>query len=153
MNKLTAKMYPNENSITIECVEVPVCTQGDDREDALRMLKEAVTLYLKVMAEDEPAIYEHYGLDSDLMDHFSFEAEIEIKRKKSGDCQATHDDIELELIFVKSRLSRLLEYCDEESEEVEENRARYKTLTALLERDEADLPTLGELGIEDAYYD
>ena len=48
-----------------------------------------------------------------------------------------------ELIIIKSRV---LDYGDEE------DRARYKTLTALLERDEADLPTLGELGIEDAYY-
>ena len=75
MNKLTAKMYPGENpEITvIECVEVPVCTQGDSREDALRMLKEAVQLYLKTVAEDEPAIFEHYGLNSNLMESLSFE--------------------------------------------------------------------------------
>ena len=75
MNKLTALMYPGENldCIVIECVEVPVCTQGDDRKDALRMLKEAVSLYLKVMAEREPAIYQHYNLDSNLMEQLSFE--------------------------------------------------------------------------------
>ena len=55
MNRLTAELYPGENldCIVIECVEVPVCTQGDDREDALRMLKEAVLLYLKTVAERE----------------------------------------------------------------------------------------------------
>lgn len=75
MNRLTAKMYPGENpEITvIECVEVPVCTQGDNREDALRMLKEAVLLYLEVVSEDEPAIYEHYGLNSNLMENLTFE--------------------------------------------------------------------------------
>ena len=74
MNKLTAIMYPGENSdcIVIECVEVPVCTQGDDKKDALRMLKEAVTLYLKAVVEDEPAIYEHFGLDSNLMESLDF---------------------------------------------------------------------------------
>ena len=56
------------------------------------------------------------------------------------------------MIVIKIRLSRLSNYEDEASEEVEEDRKRYKNLTALLERDEADLPTLGELGIEDAYY-
>ena len=94
MNKLTAKMYPGEHldCVVIECVEVPVCTQGDDRKHALEMLKEAVTLYLEVMAEDDPTIYQHYGLDSNLMESLDFKVEIEIKRKKSGDCQATHDD-------------------------------------------------------------
>ena len=154
MNKLTAKIYPGADPkwTVIECVELPVCTQGKDKEDALRMLKEAVRLYLEAVAEDEPATYEHLGLDSTMMESLDFKVETEIKRKKSGDCQATHEDIMGELIVIKSRLSRLLEYGDEASEEVEEDRARYKNLTALLEVKEAHLPTLGELEIEDAYY-
>ena len=81
MNKLTAELYPGENStcIVAECVEVPVCTQGDDRKDALRMLKEAVSLYLETVAEREPAIFAHYGLDSNLMKNLDFKVEIENK--------------------------------------------------------------------------
>lgn len=69
MNKLTAKIYPGADPkwTVIECVEVPVCTQGKDKEDALRMLKEAVQLYLKVVAEDEPAIFEE--ILSKVVDH------------------------------------------------------------------------------------
>ena len=75
MNKLTAIMYPGEylDCVVIECVEVPVCTQGDDRKHALEMLKEAVTLYLEVVSEDEPTIYQHYSLDSSSMEKLTFE--------------------------------------------------------------------------------
>ena len=151
-NKLKSKIIKEDDWFVIECVEVPCVTQGRTKAHAIQRLKESVRLWLEVAVEDEPDIYERNGLDASLMGDLSFEVETEIRHKKSGDCQATHEDIMDELIVIKIRLSRLSNYEDEASEEVEEDRKRYKNLTALLERDEADLPTLGELGIEDAYY-
>ena len=151
MNRLTAKLYPGHDPkwTIAECVELPCVTQGRTHAHAIERLKECTKLWLEVVAEDEPDIYERNGLDASLMEDLAFTVETEIRHKKSGNCQATHADIKLELFI---RLCRLLNYGDEASEEVEEDRARYKTLAALLDRDEVDLPTLRELGIEDAYY-
>ena len=80
MNRLTAKIYSGADPkwTVIECVEVPVCTQGRDREDALRMLKECVTGHLEIIAEDEPLIYKRHGLDANLMESLDFKV-VEIK--------------------------------------------------------------------------
>ena len=154
----TVKIEKYDGFFIAKSLEVGTIAQGYTKKEAMEDLKKATALDLETsMMLDLPSVKKlkldqtiiqrinlnlDFNLDLDL--GFDFKVvETEIKRKKSGDCQATHDDIGLELIFVKSRL---IDYGDEE------DRARYKTLTALLERDEADLPTLGELGIDDAYY-
>ena len=45
---LTAIITPaEEGGYVIECHEYPVTTQGETREEALKKLKEAVSLYLE----------------------------------------------------------------------------------------------------------
>ena len=43
----TARIWPEDDQYVVECVENGVTSQGDDEEDALRMIAEAVELYLE----------------------------------------------------------------------------------------------------------
>jgi predicted RNase H-like HicB family nuclease len=51
---LTASLTPEEGGYVARCLELPVVSEGDTVEEAVAMLREAVTLYL----EDEalPAV-------------------------------------------------------------------------------------------------
>jgi len=40
-----------EGGYIVKCVELPVATQGEDREEAIRNMKEAIAGYLEVRAE------------------------------------------------------------------------------------------------------
>jgi predicted RNase H-like HicB family nuclease len=50
--KFTAVLEPaEEGGFVIKCVELPVATQGETKEQALANLKEAIEGYLEVKAE------------------------------------------------------------------------------------------------------
>ena len=50
--RYTAVVYPaEEGGFVIKCLELPVATEGETREDALANLKEAIEGYLEVKAE------------------------------------------------------------------------------------------------------
>ena len=50
--KFTAVLEPvEEGGFVIKCVELPVATQGESKEEALANLKEAIEGYLEVKAE------------------------------------------------------------------------------------------------------
>ena len=50
--KFTALLEPaEEGGFVIKCVELPVATQGESREEALANLKEAIEGYLVVKAD------------------------------------------------------------------------------------------------------
>ena len=72
-NNLTMKMVKEDDWYVIECIEVPCVTQGRTKTHAIEMLKESVTLWLEVVAEHEPDIYEKCGLDRFLMEGLTFD--------------------------------------------------------------------------------
>ena len=50
--KFSAVLEPaEEGGFVIKCVELPVATQGETKEEALANLKEAIECYLEVKAE------------------------------------------------------------------------------------------------------
>jgi len=50
--RFTAVLEPAEESgFVVKCVELPVATEGETREEALANLKEAIEGYLEVKAE------------------------------------------------------------------------------------------------------
>jgi predicted RNase H-like HicB family nuclease len=50
--RLTAVLEPaEEGGFVVKCVELPVATEGETREEALANLKEAIEGYLEVKAE------------------------------------------------------------------------------------------------------
>ena len=73
MKNLTAKIIKEDDWYVIECVEVPCVTQGRTEAHAIEMLKESVSLWLEVVSEHEPDIYERHNLDRFLMEGLSFE--------------------------------------------------------------------------------
>ena len=73
MKNLTAKIIKEDDWYVIECVEVPCVTQGRTKAHAIEMLKESVSLWLEVVAEHEPDIYERHNLDMNIMESLSFE--------------------------------------------------------------------------------
>jgi len=42
---------PEEGGFIVKCLELPVATQGETKEEALRNIKEAIEGYLEVKAE------------------------------------------------------------------------------------------------------
>jgi predicted RNase H-like HicB family nuclease len=49
--KFTVVLNPEEGRFIVKCFELPVATQGETREEALRNIKEAIEGYLEVKAE------------------------------------------------------------------------------------------------------
>ena len=50
--RFTALLEPaEEGGYVAKCVELPVATEGEDREEAIRNIREAVEGYLEVRAE------------------------------------------------------------------------------------------------------
>ncbi len=51
-HRFTALLEPaEEGGYVAKCVELPVATEGDDREEAIKNIKEAIEGYLEVRAE------------------------------------------------------------------------------------------------------
>ncbi len=53
---LTASLTPEEGGYVARCLELPVVSEGDTVEEAVAMLREAVTLYLEDEALSAVAI-------------------------------------------------------------------------------------------------
>jgi len=52
--RFTVVLEPaEEGGFVVKCIELPVATQGETREEALRNVKEAIEGYLEVKAEVE----------------------------------------------------------------------------------------------------
>jgi len=52
--RFTVVLEPaEEGGFIVKCLEIPVATQGETREEALRNIKEAIEGYLEVKAEVE----------------------------------------------------------------------------------------------------
>lgn len=50
-NRFTALLEPaEEGGYVVKCVELPVATEGEDKEEAIRNMKEAIEGYLEVRA-------------------------------------------------------------------------------------------------------
>ena len=51
-NRFSALLEPaEEGGYLAKCVELPVATEGEDKEEAIRNIKEAIEGYLEVRAE------------------------------------------------------------------------------------------------------
>ncbi len=51
-NRFTALLEPaDEGGYVVKCVELPVATEGEDKEEAIKNMKEAIEGYLEVRAE------------------------------------------------------------------------------------------------------
>jgi len=51
-NRFTALLEPaEEGGYIAKCVEIPVATEGEDKEEAIKNVKEAIEGYLEVRAE------------------------------------------------------------------------------------------------------
>ena len=52
VNRYTVILEPaEEGGYVVKCLELPVATQGETREEALSNIKEAIELYLETKAE------------------------------------------------------------------------------------------------------